>query len=57
MNFKNSVSLVTSNFSNAYKMALYRLIVMVITLSLVAALILPSIMYILKSEELALFLN
>lgn len=52
MNFKNSVSLLTSNFSNTYKIMLYRIIVSIITLSLCAALILPNTMYIFKSAQL-----
>ena len=57
MNFKNAVSLLVYNFSNVYKMALYRVIVLVITLSLAAALILPSVMYIIDSSELEIFIG
>lgn len=53
MRFKNALRLLFPNFGTVYKSLTYRLIIFVFGLALTAALILPNLMFILESAELA----
>ena len=57
MRFKNSIKLIFENFSSIYKLLLYRLIVMVISMSLIAAIIMPNISMIINSIQLENIFN
>ena len=53
MRFKNSIRLLFPNFGTVYKTLLYRVVIFVVGLALTAALILPNLMFIIKSAELS----
>lgn len=56
MRFRNSVRLLMGNFKNAYKILVYKLVVLVITFALAAALVYPELHDIIVSSEMtALF--
>ena len=58
MLFKNSINLFMENFKNVYKLLLYKAIVVVISISLYSALLLPQVVQILESNEMqTLLLN
>ncbi len=53
MRFKNSIKLLFPNFGTIFKSLLYRIIVLAVGAVMFAALVLPNIMFLLKSQELA----
>lgn len=52
MRFRNSLHLLIDNFGVIYKMLLYKLVVMIVTVSIALAFVIPSLSYIFESAEL-----
>ncbi len=52
MRFRNSLHLLIDNFGIIYKMLLYKLVVMIVTVSIALAFVIPSLSYIFGSAEL-----
>lgn len=57
MRFRNSLRLLMENFKNVYKLLVYKLVIAIVTVSLICALLLPGLMDILNSMEMTMFVE